>query len=216
MLDVCSGNGAIALLAARFAMESGRTFSITATDAACIDQDSAGRNHPRWQGLIDRVTFVSECPVEHLEFEHQSFDLVTSQFGLEYSDVTRASFTLQRVLKPGGRLVMLTHDPDSEIFVHLAALEAEYQQLEELGLFSMMNSFMTKRLTFQQFNRRLRAIRKRLGPVQAERRSPMLASVLGMLDEVIPMSKQVLRRERYRLEDFYIQHHAARAGRKTC
>jgi SAM-dependent methyltransferase len=56
-----------------------------------------------------RVRFHSRCAMEQLPFEANSFELVVSQWGLEYSDLSASVVEILRVLAPGGRVQLLLH-----------------------------------------------------------------------------------------------------------
>lgn len=56
--------------------------------------------------------------MESLPLETNSVDAVTSQFGIEYSNLDRAAAELARVLKPQGKVGLLMHHPDSPIVAH--------------------------------------------------------------------------------------------------
>lgn len=110
VLDICSGNGAVALLALEYAREHGKAFEVHAVDRADIDPERAiGRE------AAAAIRFRGGVAVESLPFEAACLDLVTAQYGLEYTDPERSVPELARVLRPGGRLAVVHHHPDSHI-----------------------------------------------------------------------------------------------------
>lgn len=56
--------------------------------------------------------------MEALPFPGASFDLVTSQFGLEYGDTSKIASEVSRVLRPGRRFVFIVHHSDGAIVAH--------------------------------------------------------------------------------------------------
>jgi SAM-dependent methyltransferase len=60
-----------------------------------------------------RIQFHGGVLAEELPFEASSFDLVVSQFGIEYSDLSRSRPEVMRVLKPTGRLALVVHNAHS-------------------------------------------------------------------------------------------------------
>jgi SAM-dependent methyltransferase len=65
--------------------------------------------HAHSRGL-DNIDFV-EMDAEHLQLEDNSFDAVTNAYGLMFSpDTHGALHEAHRVLKPGGRLALVTWD----------------------------------------------------------------------------------------------------------
>jgi demethylmenaquinone methyltransferase/2-methoxy-6-polyprenyl-1,4-benzoquinol methylase len=102
LLDVCTGT-------ADMALETARQFP-TATIAGVdfsgpmIDR---GRQKVAGAGLADRVV-LSVAPAEALPFPDGAFDAVTVAFGLRnVADRRLALAEMRRVLKPGGRAVVL-------------------------------------------------------------------------------------------------------------
>jgi SAM-dependent methyltransferase len=112
ILDVATGNGIVLAHAAAAARAQHRRFSLTGIDQADIDP-------PRYLRNLDpdlrTARFIGSVAAEALPFADGSFDLVASQYGLEYADLERALDEVARVLVNGGRLVWLAHSASSEI-----------------------------------------------------------------------------------------------------
>ena len=108
VLDVGTGSGDVAILMARHSLAGELDWDVTGLDAAEI--------HPP-EGLPAAVrkqlTFFPQTRVEKLPFNDATFDLVTSQFALEYADLNAALSESLRVLKPGAALGLLAHCEDS-------------------------------------------------------------------------------------------------------
>jgi len=141
ILDIATGNGAIATLAAEFSSTFGKDFSIAATDLAEISEtlviDPAGS---RLRGNID---FHSHTPCEKQPFKESGFDFVSSQFGFEYSNTGQTLKEVRRVLVPGGKFSAISHHEDSNL-IKAALLELEVYQsaLDELGLFRLLRKYL--------------------------------------------------------------------------
>ncbi|MXP13416.1 methyltransferase domain-containing protein [Altererythrobacter confluentis] len=56
--------------------------------------------------------------MEMLPFRDSAFSAVTSQFGFEYGDTSKISTEIARVLRPDGRVAILTHRQDGPILAH--------------------------------------------------------------------------------------------------
>ena len=112
VLDVATGNGVLLGYAAVAAENNGNRFSLTGVDLAEIDPLHYVSNLPA--GLQD-ATFIGGTPAERLPFRDAEFDVVVSQYGLEYADLDRALGEVERVLDSGGRLIWLAHSDDSEV-----------------------------------------------------------------------------------------------------
>lgn len=135
VLDVCSGNGSIALLAARFAQTTSTAVQITATDAANIDPAVIVAKHPKEQALIESIEFIGNTRLEALNLAPGQFQLITSQFGIEYTDWGRSSSVIDELLSPGGHFVSVSHAFDSAIVQQMGAQHPDYVFLLSLDLF---------------------------------------------------------------------------------
>ena len=103
VLDVAGGSGDLGV---QFARRTGARGRVVTTDinAAML---ARGRNRFTDAGLVANVDFV-QANAEHLPFANNHFDCVSIAFGLR--NVTRkdrALASMYRVLKPGGRLIVL-------------------------------------------------------------------------------------------------------------
>lgn len=121
ILDVATGNGIVLALASVAAQEASRRFVLTGIDLAPIDP-LAHLVHPT-PGLR-AARFLAGIAAESMPFEDAAFDVVVSQYGLEYAALDPALREVHRVLAPGGRLRWLAHDADSDV-VAQNAVQAE-------------------------------------------------------------------------------------------
>lgn len=75
---------------------------------------------------------VVSCSLSQLPFRHNSFDLVVSQFGIEYAGVE--SFAdAGNLVASGGRIAILCHIEDGYINIRNAAMLAGAQEIIETG-----------------------------------------------------------------------------------
>jgi SAM-dependent methyltransferase len=111
-LDLGTGNGAIVLLAKEAASGSGRRFEIHGSDLAAIDP---ARYVPNGARLFEGITFHPGMPAERLAFDDASFDAVTGQYALEYSDTAKSLAEVRRVLRPAGRALFVLHHEQSAL-----------------------------------------------------------------------------------------------------
>jgi demethylmenaquinone methyltransferase/2-methoxy-6-polyprenyl-1,4-benzoquinol methylase len=103
VLDLAGGTGDLALRQAALVGESG-TVILADINAAML---ARGRDRMIDKGYVDRVDTV-QCNAEILPFADNYFDCITIAFGLRnVTDKGLALASMQRVLKPGGRLCVL-------------------------------------------------------------------------------------------------------------
>jgi len=117
VLDLASGTGD---LAARFTglVGPGGVVVMTDINAAMLEQ---GRKRMADEGLVGNVLYT-QVNAEQIPFPDNSFDCITIAFGLRnVTDKQQALNEMQRVLKPGGRVLVLEFSR-----VHGEALKAVY------------------------------------------------------------------------------------------
>ncbi|HHM05206.1 MAG TPA: bifunctional demethylmenaquinone methyltransferase/2-methoxy-6-polyprenyl-1,4-benzoquinol methylase UbiE [Gammaproteobacteria bacterium] len=103
VLDVAAGTGD---LSAEFARRVGDSGLVVATD---INGAMLGRGRERLtdKGLVGNIGYV-QANAQYLPFADASFDCVSIAFGLRnVTDIPMALSSMHRVLKPGGRLIVL-------------------------------------------------------------------------------------------------------------
>lgn len=112
VLDLAGGTGDIAAL---FAKRVGPTGKVVLAD---INESmlNVGRDKLRDLGLVKNIDFV-QANAEALPFADNSFDIITIGFGLRnVTDKDAALRSMYRVLKPGGRLLVLEFSkPEHEL-----------------------------------------------------------------------------------------------------
>jgi demethylmenaquinone methyltransferase/2-methoxy-6-polyprenyl-1,4-benzoquinol methylase len=102
LLDVASGTGDLAIAAAKRITE----LQVEATDIAAAMLEKAQKKINK-KHLSDRIK-VSIADAEDLQFETDQFDAVTAAFGVRnFEDVPKGLSEMFRVLRPGGKLIIL-------------------------------------------------------------------------------------------------------------
>ena len=116
VLDVAGGTGD---LAARFAKRVGPSGHVVLSD---INQSmlDVGRDRLIDKGLVKNISYVL-ADAQMLPFQDDSFDIVSIGFGLRnVTDKDRALISMRRVLRPGGKLLILEFSkPYSDIISKL-------------------------------------------------------------------------------------------------
>lgn len=105
ILDLCTGNGAVARLAAEYAVAEDKEFAIVGVDKAAIKPE---KFVTPTKGQ-DRIEFLGGVAAEHLPFDEDYFDAVVSQYGFEYTNTEAVVEQISEVLKPASPGKLICH-----------------------------------------------------------------------------------------------------------
>jgi len=132
IIDLCTGNGAAALIAAEVGRTEGKGFEIVAVDQADIDPPAYVTRH---QEDFAAIRFLPATGVEALPFPDSSFGAAVSQYGIEYSDLSRSLPEAIRVLAPDGCLRLVVHAEEGVVAAEARAVVADADLLlDEIDL----------------------------------------------------------------------------------
>lgn len=112
VLDLAGGTGD---LTAKFSQLVGKDGQVVLADINS-SMLNVGRDKLRDRGLVQNIEYV-QANAQHLPFEDNTFDIITIAFGLRnVTDKDEALRSMYRVLKPGGRLLVLEFSkPEQEL-----------------------------------------------------------------------------------------------------
>jgi demethylmenaquinone methyltransferase/2-methoxy-6-polyprenyl-1,4-benzoquinol methylase len=103
VLDIAGGTGDLALKFCKLVGDEGKVI-LADINASML---AVGRDRLTDKGTLDNIDFV-QADAQHLPFADDSFDCITIAFGLRnVTDKDMALASMLRVLKPGGRLLVL-------------------------------------------------------------------------------------------------------------
>ena len=109
ILDLCTGNGAAALIAAEDKRRGERSSRSTRPTSIRPPSSAAMPSSTR------AIDFRGRTDVEALPFGDGGFDAVVSQYGIEYSDLSKSLPEAVRMLAPGGRIRLVVHAADGVV-----------------------------------------------------------------------------------------------------
>ena len=142
ILDIGTGNGALAILAYDYGRANQRDFTVEGLDKAVINPAKQFEQQPTIAKKLKAINFHSAVGAEQLPFAHDSIDLAVSQFGFEYSDGKATIKALAGVLKPGAKAVFVSHHNSSELTKHSQhAVEVLQYCLEVSPLFQQADLY---------------------------------------------------------------------------
>lgn len=131
VLDLAGGTGDLAAL---MAPKVGKTGKIILSDI----NDSmlkVGRDRMADRGFLSNIEYV-QANAESLPFEDKQFDCVTIAFGLRnVTDKDAALRSIFRVLKPGGRLLILEFSKPTNSLLEKVYDEYSFKILPKIGEF---------------------------------------------------------------------------------
>ena len=105
-LDVAIGTADLAIELARQLERQQITFNITGIDLS-TEMMHIGEEKVKKRGLQDRISFM-KASVFEMPFGNNTYDIVTCSYGVRnFSDLNLGLAEMQRVLKPGGKLMIL-------------------------------------------------------------------------------------------------------------
>ncbi|GIU24213.1 class I SAM-dependent methyltransferase [Shewanella schlegeliana] len=110
VLDIATGNGALPLMIREMECNAQRKGLIIGVDLAQVHQPSVSDD-----SVGIEINLKSNIDCCNMPFESNSFDLITSQYGIEYASLTAALPEALRVLRQGGRLQLIVHHDHSMI-----------------------------------------------------------------------------------------------------
>ncbi len=212
ILDLCTGNGAVAILLQELATELEQSVSITAVDASVIHPSMVARQFPEKGPIIERIEFIGQCPVEQMTEQLTGpFDLIVSQYGIEYCDTAGAAQAIQALLLPKGRLVFVSHAPETDIHQYMRHEERIYQLLEDLGVFGLMMNFHQDRISANGFKNKLSQLLPTMHNDPTNRSKDLFMTWLGALTQLSQMNNNQLKEQKPRMGQFTQQYLDARA-----
>ena len=124
ILDIATGNGALIAHIAPNLVPDITHIEATGVDLARIEQSA--KKHLQIDPRV-AVQFIGGVDASTLPFEQMHFDLVVSQYGIEYGDLPLAFREACRVTK--GHLMFLVHARNGEIVRQNAAICAQIDLL---------------------------------------------------------------------------------------
>jgi SAM-dependent methyltransferase len=122
-VDLATGNGAVALAVLRHARSRGRMLAVEGVDVAQIDPPAHAAS-PAIRAELQAIGFHPRTPLERTGLPAAHYQLVTSQYGIEYGDLDAAVLEIARLLAPGGRFGAILHSVDSDVARTAANIES--------------------------------------------------------------------------------------------
>ncbi|MDN4502122.1 bifunctional demethylmenaquinone methyltransferase/2-methoxy-6-polyprenyl-1,4-benzoquinol methylase UbiE [Alteromonadaceae bacterium BrNp21-10] len=129
VLDLAGGTGDLTARFSRIVGERGQVVLADINNAML----KVGRDKLRDKGIVSNVEYV-QANAEALPFPDNHFDIITIAFGLRnVTDKDKALASMYRVLKPGGRLLVLEFSKPTNELVSKAYDSYSFNLLPKIG-----------------------------------------------------------------------------------
>ena len=144
IVDIGTGNGALALLAHDYSKTETKDFNIHGIDAAKIDPAaSLQKQSPALAKKLKTIQFHSETPIEKAPFKTATVDAYISQFGFEYANRNDAIKVIIDTLKDNGQAHFIVHNSSSSLVKSSqAGIEVIESVLNDSPLFQLSDLYI--------------------------------------------------------------------------
>lgn len=203
ILDLCTGNGAVAILLATIAQKHALKTELFAVDASDINPKNVVKAFPEKSNQIHSIQFIGNCLVEDMsESIDGEFDLIVSQYGIEYCDTERAAHSVYQKLKAGGRFVFVAHSPNTSILQYMRVEQQVFDHLNSLSVFDTFARFSKNKLSSNSFKNKLENSLHNMSQ-QHQLRSQNLFNIWGQtMYQLSQMKNAVLEQQRVKVGEF--------------
>ncbi len=205
VLDLCTGNGAIAVITTEESSRKGLDIQITGVDAAKINKDVIISSHPDMEQYINLIKFVDNTLIENLPFQGETFDLITSQFGFEYCNWERGAKEISRVLTKNGQLVLVCHSPDSHIIEFMEKEEFEYGIIHRTDLYPLFVKFLNDNISYFKFRKNLRKIKRIISGRTKHKQTPIIDNFLNLISFILASNEDDILARKQDISEFLQQ-----------
>lgn len=134
VLDICTGNGAIAAIAVETGWAEGKTLEVHGVDGAEIEPS---RFVTTASETLKAISFHGRTAAEKLPFADGMFDAVVSNYGIEYTARKQSLPEVARVLKPVGRLRFVVHALEGTVMRDTRTALEQTAFIEKLRLYAL-------------------------------------------------------------------------------
>lgn len=142
ILDIGTGNGAIAAIANAVNHAEDLGFDIHGIDTAKIDPHKFVQHEAV---LLQGITFHAETAAENTPFPNAFFQAVSGQYALEYTTIENTIKELARITAAGARLRFIIHSKPS------SAVETAHTDLEQCRLILEKSKILDKARAMMDF-----------------------------------------------------------------
>lgn len=135
VLDICTGNGAIAIIANEVSRRLQLDLEIHGIDSAAIRprETVAGDT-----ALLEGIEFHGRTSAESTGFDDGCFQAISGQYALEYTDVDACIHEMARITAPGARLLFVIHHDRSVV------METSREEIRHVALLFRETDFFGK------------------------------------------------------------------------
>ncbi len=190
IVDLCTGNGAIAILAMEFSTKYDRKFEVTGVDAANISQAQICESFQNKKQIVENLEIIGNTKIESLSARDKCYSMVSSQYGIEYCNWDVLPKIVSSLLENDGIFSMVCHGHDTSIIKTMLKDKAEYELLFESGLFEAIDSFVSGKRKATELIIALRSVFESLARSPMARMSELVGGIAQTLMPLLDASPQ--------------------------
>ena len=209
VLDICTGNLAIALLASQFSESKNLSFEISALDAAEIKKNRIINSNPHLSQHIQNITLLAGRKLENVCLPANHFDLITSQYGVEYTHWQKAARSIKSLLKTNGKFGMICHAHSSKIMATMKQEEQDYVFLFDTGFFNVILQFEKGEINYQQFMKQLLYVHDVIANQNSKQASKLLSTIYTIVGNILKSEHELLIQHKKQLLQLHWQYQSA-------
>ncbi len=207
VVDICTGNGAIALMIKNIANVLNKNITVIGIDAAKINPVNVAEIQHQFKELVNNVKFYGNTLIEEIDTVITSkVDYVVSQYGIEYCKVNKVALKINKILKKNGKLIFISHSPDSDIYKYMKSEQSDFKKIKELGIFKLFNKFVENKEKPLNFKFKLENKLDEIEKVFGNKLNSFVYEWVQIIQMLIRMPKHTLLANKKQIKEFSLMH----------
>jgi len=211
VVDVCTGNGAIALMIQDISNKLNKNISVIGVDAANINPVNIVKEQPDYKDLVNSVKFFGGVRIEEMDTVITSkVDYVVSQYGIEYCKTKKIAPKINKILKDNGKLIFVSHSPNSDIYIYMKQEKKDFKKLKKLKLFDLFYKFVENKEKPLNFKFKLEETLNEIERIFGNKLNSFVFEWVQTIQRLINMPKHTLLANKKQINEFISIHMYAR------
>ncbi len=211
VLDVCTGNGAIAIMIKEIANKINKRLNVIAIDGATIDTKTLVKCQPKLKSIIEEISFIGEVQIEEIDVAiKKQVDYIVSQYGIEYCKIEVIAPKISKILKSCGKLIFISHAAETDIHNYMKIEQEHFYKLKKIGVFKLFKKFIANKEKPQSFISKLNICLNEIEDIFGNSLNEYVYEWAQTMQMLARMPKHILLSNRKQIKEFYYLHLYAR------